>query len=366
MVSASGAEPAISLVELRKRYGAVEAVRGVSLDIHDGEFLALIGPSGCGKTTTLRMIAGLEVPTQGEIFINGQRVTTKKPWQRNTPLVWQGSVLFPHLTVARNVEFGLRMHRVPKSERRDRVRQALKTVGLEEYGERMPSQLSGGQKQRVGLARALVLGPRVLLLDEPLGALDAKIARTMQVELRRLHRDLGITFVYVTHNQSEALAMADRIAVMNQGLLEQVGPPREVFRRPRTRFVAEFVGANNIFSGEVRGAGATVVEIVAEAGVFQVAPPEDRALAAGTRATFIVGADRVRLGVAAGAANRLEGMVSAIEFVGSVATVFLELPSGAEFHLQKPESDIVGVTPGSRLVVGWDPDDAFVLPHESR
>jgi spermidine/putrescine transport system ATP-binding protein len=257
------------------------------------------------------------------------------------------------------------MHRVPKRERLERVQRALETVGLAEYAARMPSQLSGGQKQRVGLARALVLGPRVLLLDEPLGALDAKIARTMQVELRRLHRELGITFVYVTHNQSEALAMADRIAVMNGGLLEQVGAPREVFRQPRTRFVAEFVGANNIFSGEVQSAGPTAVEIVAEQGVFRVAPPDGQELRPGARATFIVGADRVRL-AREGAANTLAGTVSAIEYVGSVATVFVVLPGGSEFHLQKPESEIVGIVPGAPMAVAWDPGDAFVLPEEDQ
>jgi spermidine/putrescine transport system ATP-binding protein len=356
---------AIRLVDLRKDYGAVEAVRDISLSIQDGEFLALIGPSGCGKTTTLRMIAGLESPTSGEVFMGGQPMTAVKPWQRHTPLVWQGSVLFPHLNVAGNVEFGLRMQRVPKAERRERVRRALATIGLTGYEERMPSQLSGGQKQRVGLARALVLDPRVLLLDEPLGALDAKIARSMQVELRRLHQELGITFVYVTHNQSEALAMADRVAVMNAGLIEQVGSPREVFREPRTRFVAEFVGANNIFSGEVRGVDAGVVEIETPEGRFRVTPPANRRLSPGAPVTFIIGADRVQVGgERVDASNRIEGSISAIEYVGSMATVYLQLPQGMEFRLQKPESDLGGAGAGSRLAVTWDVGDGFVLPEE--
>ena len=356
-------DDAISLVGVSKRYGSVEAVREISLDIRDGEFLALIGPSGCGKTTTLRMIAGLEHPSGGDIYMFGQQMTSVKPWKRQTPLVWQGSVLFPHLTVARNVEFGLRMHQVPKAERRDRVERALATVGLAEYAARMPSQLSGGQQQRVGLARALVLDPRVLLLDEPLGALDAKIARTMQVELRRLHRDLGITFVYVTHNQSEALAMADRIAVMNEGLLQQVGTPREVFREPRTRFVAEFVGANNILTGEVEESGPGTVLLNSREGRFRVTQPRERSLPPRSRATLVIGADRVRVANQSGAAeNRLEGTVAAVEYVGSVATIFLELPGGREFRLQSLETELGEVATGSRLVVTWDAGDVFVLP----
>jgi spermidine/putrescine transport system ATP-binding protein len=356
---------AISLVNVSKRYGAVEAVRGISVDVHDGEFLSFIGPSGCGKTTTLRMIAGLETPTSGDIYFYGQRVTTLKPWKRETPLVWQGFVLFPHLTIAKNVEFGLRMHGVPKADRRDRVLRALETVGLTEYADRMPSQLSGGQKQRVGLARALVLNPRVLLLDEPLGALDAKIARSMQVELRRLHQDLGITFVYVTHNQSEALAMADRIAVMNDGEILQIGSPREVFRRPCTRFVAEFVGANNIFAGEVQMSDANMATIATPAGSFHVVQPPDRRLGMGATVTFVIGADRVSLGERdRHRDNRVEGIVRAIEYVGATATVFLALPDGQEFRVQKPETDLEGlsVVPGSRLPVTWHAGDAFVLP----
>jgi spermidine/putrescine transport system ATP-binding protein len=357
---------AISLVGLRKRYGAVEAVRGVSLDIRDGEFLALIGPSGCGKTTTLRMIAGLEQPSAGEIVMYGENVTTVKPWRRQTPLVWQGSVLFPHLTVARNVEFGLRMHHVPKAVRRERVARALATVGLSDYANRMPSQLSGGQKQRVGLARALVLDPRVLLLDEPLGALDARIARTMQVELRRLHRELGITFVYVTHNQSEALALADRIAVMDAGLLQQVGTPRQVFREPQTRFVAEFVGANNILTGVVRSQDGTTALIEGENTLFRVPLPAGRALADGEPVTFVVAADRIRFADGSGGGeNRIGGTVAAIEYVGSVATLFLELADGREFRIQKPETELGDVSAGTRLTMTWSAADAFVLPESS-
>lgn len=364
---ASGRAAAISLVDLRKQYGAVEAVRGISIDIHDGEFLALIGPSGCGKTSTLRMIAGLELPTSGEIFFYGAPMTTVKPWQRDTPLVWQGFALFPHLTVARNVEFGLRMHRVPKAEREERVRQALRTVGLEEYAARMPAQLSGGQKQRVGIARALVLNPRVLLLDEPLGALDARIGRAMQVELRRLHQELGITFVYVTHNQSEALAMADRIAIMNGGELQQVGSPREVFRQPRTRFVAEFVGANNIFSGTVQELLEGKAIVATPDGRLSVQPSHEFQLQVGQAIDFVVGADRLHLGDGPGAQNRLAGRVTAIEYVGSTATLYLTLASGHEIRVQKPESVLeeAGVEVGSIVAASWTAADTYILPDAS-
>jgi spermidine/putrescine transport system ATP-binding protein len=358
-------DAAVALVDVSKRYGEVEAVRGITLEVRDGEFLALIGPSGCGKTTTLRLIAGLEMPTRGEILSYGDRITTVKPWQRQMPLVWQGFVLFPHLTVAKNVEFGLRMHRVARAERRERVQRALETVGLIELAERMPAQLSGGQKQRVGLARALVLNPRVLLLDEPLGALDAKIARAMQGELRRLHQELGISFVYVTHNQSEALAMADRIAVMQAGRIEQMGSPREVFRQPRTRFVAEFVGANNIFTGTVQGRDGDGLLVGTSEGPFRVSLPEGSWLNTGAAVTFVVGADRLRLGVPrAGAENRIEGRLRAIEYVGAMATLFLELAGGMEVQVQQPETDLeaLRVVPGSSVRLSWRAVDAFVLP----
>ncbi|MFT4038394.1 MAG: ABC transporter ATP-binding protein [Thermomicrobiales bacterium] len=354
--------PAISLVDVRKQYGSVEAVRGVSIEIRDGEFLALIGPSGCGKTSTLRMIAGLETPTSGDILFYGRPVTHDKPWQRDTPLVWQGFALFPHLTVARNVEFGLRMHKVPKGERQQRVADALRTVGLEEYANRLPAQLSGGQKQRVGIARALVLNPRVLLLDEPLGALDARIGRAMQAELRRLHQELGITFVYVTHNQSEALAMADRIAIMNAGELQQVGAPREVFRRPQTRFVAEFVGANNLFAGQVRETREQSALIATPEGDFRVPQRRERPLQVGEAATFVVGADRLLPGDSGD--NRVAGRVSGIEYVGAAATLFLTLPTGHELRLQLSESDLerLGIAVGAHLPASWATADAYVLP----
>lgn len=357
---------AVSLRNVVKRYGTVEAVSGISLEVRRGEFLAIIGPSGCGKTSTLRMIAGLESPTEGDIYIDGQRVNDLKPWKRDTPLVWQNFALFPHMSVAKNVEYGLRMRREPKETRRERVAKVLDTVGLAALAHRSVTQLSGGQKQRVGLARALVLNPKVLLLDEPLGALDAKISRSMQGELRRLQRELQITFVYVTHNQSEALAMADRIAVMDAGLIQQVGSPHDVYRMPQNRFVADFVGMNNIFSGTIRSASGGVVSLETKQGIFQVGSPPGLTGTAGDPAAFVVSADNVRLSSDRREAspNALECRVSTVEVIGSVTTVFVELADGHELKAQLAgrERDAISLDIGDSVRMIWEPNAAFLLP----
>ena len=247
-------EPLLELDGLTKRFGEHEAVSGIDLEIAEGEFIALMGPSGCGKTTTLRMIAGLEEPTSGEVRLKGERINERKPWERDTPMVWQSLALFPYLSVRGNVEFGLKMRRMPARERRARALKWLEQVGIADYANRNIAQLSGGERQRVALARALVTEPRILLLDEPLSALDAHLRVRMQAEITELQRRLGITFVYVTHNQSEAFAMASRVVIMDAGLIQQIGAPREVYRAPANRFVAEFVGTNNIIEGRVRRA----------------------------------------------------------------------------------------------------------------
>ncbi|MEE8245293.1 MAG: ABC transporter ATP-binding protein [Pseudomonadales bacterium] len=355
---------AITLTSVTKRFGLVEAVRGIDLEIREAEFLVMIGPSGCGKTTTLRMIAGLETPTSGDIFFYDKRVNEVKPWHRDTPLVWQNFTLFPHMNVAQNIEYGLRMRGVAQSQRRDLVRRVVSTIGLEGLENRSVMQLSGGEKQRVGLARAIVLDPKILLLDEPLGALDAKIARSMQRELRRLHRELGITFVYVTHNQSEAMAMADRVVVMNDGRIQQVGTPQEVYRTPRNRFIAEFVGANNVFSGAVHAIADGCITVVTPQGCFAVATPADHALGIGDNVTFVIGADKMKIGGdSQRAGNTVEGRVVAAEFTGSVATVFVELEQGFEFQVQKLSSqfDQTETAIGSTLRISWTGDDAYLL-----
>jgi spermidine/putrescine transport system ATP-binding protein len=252
--------PGIELRGVSKKYGQQTALRPTDLDIRDGEFFCLLGPSGCGKTTTLNLIGGFVAPTQGTIWIQGQRVDRLPPHKRNVNTVFQSYALFPHMTVRDNVAFGLRMARVDRKETAARVSEALELVGLEEFGARLPAQLSGGQQQRVAVARALVRRPAVLLLDEPLGALDLKLRKRLQVELSQIHREVGTTFVYVTHDQEEAMTMADRVAVLNVGRIEQVGEPEEIYKRPRSRFVADFIGESNFFEASVDGgAEGTVV-----------------------------------------------------------------------------------------------------------
>jgi len=248
---AAQAVPAVRLEGVRKLYGDVIAVAGVHLDIVTGEFFSMLGPSGSGKTTTLRMIAGFELPTAGRILLGGQDVSRLPPYDRDVNTVFQDYALFPHMSVADNVGYGLMIRKVPRGDRKRRVDEALRMVRLDGYGGRKPGQLSGGQRQRVALAQALVNRPRVLLLDEPLGALDLKLRQEMQLELKAIQTQLGITFVYVTHDQDEALAMSDRIAIFSQGRIEQVGSPADVYERPRTAFVAGFVGTSNVLTGEV-------------------------------------------------------------------------------------------------------------------
>jgi putative spermidine/putrescine transport system ATP-binding protein len=262
--------PAVRLEGLEKRFGDVTAVAGIDLEIADGEFFSMLGPSGSGKTTTLRMIAGFELPTAGRVLLHGHDVTRLAPFERDVNTVFQDYALFPHMTVADNVAYGLLVRKVAKPERQRRVTEALRMVRLEGFDARRPGQLSGGQRQRVALARALVNRPRVLLLDEPLGALDLKLREEMQIELHQIQHEVGITFIYVTHDQEEALTMSDRIAVFNRGRIEQVGPPAEVYERPATRFVAGFVGTSNLVGGGAAEA------ITGRSALFTVRPEKIR------------------------------------------------------------------------------------------
>jgi putative spermidine/putrescine transport system ATP-binding protein len=257
---------AVRLEQVRKRFGDVVAVDGVDLDVREGEFFSMLGPSGSGKTTTLRMIAGFEAPNEGRILLGGQDVTGLAPYERDVNTVFQDYALFPHMTVQENVEYGLKVKRVSKAERRDRVADALAMVQLSAFGERRPGQLSGGQRQRVALARALVNRPKVLLLDEPLGALDLKLRQAMQIELKEIQQAVGLTFIYVTHDQEEALTMSDRLAVFDHGRVEQIGSPAEVYERPETGFVAGFVGTSNVLEGDAAKA------VAGDAHAFTIRP----------------------------------------------------------------------------------------------
>ncbi len=353
-------------VELRsatKTFGDVVAVDAVDLAVKTGEFVSIIGPSGCGKTTTMRMIAGLDQPDSGEVIIRGQPMQGVPPYERNVALVFQSFALFPHLDVIGNVEFGLRMRGVGKGERRERAMRALRTVGLEGFERRRIGQLSGGQRQRVALARALVVEPALILLDEPLGSLDARLRIEMQSELKTLQQQLGITFIHVSHNQGEALAMADRIVVMNEGRFEQVDPPAAIYGSPRTRFVAQFVGTNNIFDGAVTGASGDRMMVNTPAGDLVIAA---NGHATGRdRLSFVVRADRLRwLDDGARADNELLATVLAIEYTGSLSTISLSLPSGELVKMEQHESLLRHRTPrhGETLRVGWNADDGFVLP----
>ncbi|NBM20741.1 ABC transporter ATP-binding protein, partial [Streptomyces sp. GC420] len=263
---------AIRLQGLRKAFGRTEAVAGVDLEVPDGEFFSMLGPSGSGKTTVLRMIAGFETPTSGTIELAGADVTRLAPFERDVHTVFQDYALFPHMTVEQNVAYGLKIRKVPRAERLKQAREALDSVRLPGFGGRRPSQLSGGQRQRVALARALVGRPKVLLLDEPLGALDLKLREQMQVELKAIQREVGITFVFVTHDQEEALTMSDRIAVFHQGRIEQVGTPAEIYERPATPFVAGFVGTSNLLTGEA------AQQVVGSPGTYSIRPEKIRVL----------------------------------------------------------------------------------------
>ena len=361
-------EALVEFDKVVKRFGDFTAVQAFDLDIVKGEFLAIMGPSGCGKTTTLRMLAGLERPSEGEIRLNGRRMNEVKASARDTPMVWQNLALFPFLNVVKNVEFGLKMRGLGTAERRRKAMEWLDRLDIGGFAERDVAQLSGGQRQRVALARALVTEPEILLLDEPLSALDANLVVRMQGVLSRLQKDLGITFVYVTHSQSEAFAMADRVVIMNEGRIAQTGSPREVYRNPANRFVAEFVGTNNILTGRVSGLGPERIGIETDLGRFEARRPNDPSLAEGRPVTFVVSADLVQLsGVETALRNRIECSLISEEFVGSMVTLFLETAEGVELKVQTSQRvlerlDLSGAT---ALFASWSPEHVHILPGDA-
>ncbi|MGF7007874.1 ABC transporter ATP-binding protein [Hoeflea sp. 108] len=351
-----------------KRFGSFNAVERMGLEIHKGEFLAIMGSSGCGKTTTLRMLAGLEAPTEGEIRLAGKRINDLPTWRRDTPMVWQSLALFPFLTVRENVEFSLRMRGVEKAERRKRVDKWLERMQITEFADRNVAHLSGGQRQRVALARSLVTEPEILLLDEPLSALDAHLKVRMQTVLSNLQRELGITFVYVTHSQSEAFSMADRVVIMSRGRIEQIGNPQEIYRAPRTKFVAEFLGSSNIFAGKVSNVNGKVVKIATPVGEFDVAPNAAKTLSKGDNATFVVSDDRVQLSnqPPADGYNGLQAQVVGEEFVGATAVIHLEGADRIEIKAQKSHDELehLNLELGAKVWVSWRPDATHILPGE--
>jgi putative spermidine/putrescine transport system ATP-binding protein len=335
--AAGSTAPDIRLSELAKHYGEVRAVDGVSLDIEQGEFFTMLGPSGSGKTTTLRLIAGFELPDAGRVALRGTDVSDRPPFARDVNTVFQDYALFPHMTVRENVEYGLRIRKVPRGDRARRADEALAMVRLDGYGTRKPGQLSGGQRQRVALARAIVNRPAVLLLDEPLGALDLKLRQEMQVELKRIQQEVGITFVYVTHDQEEALTMSDRLAVFNEGRIEQVGAPAEVYEHPGSEFIAGFVGVSNVLERDGRR--------------FTIRPEKVRLL------------DSPHDGL-----HTEAGVVRDVSYAGMITRYLVDLEYGGELqvvhqNLETTSSQALEQQ-GREVTVGWSDEHTYAIPEE--
>jgi spermidine/putrescine ABC transporter ATP-binding subunit len=346
--------PLLSLAGVVKRYGEVKAVDGVDAAVADGEILTILGPSGSGKTTLLKMVAGFELADAGCIELAGRDITYERPAARGIGMVFQNYALFPHMRVAENVAFPLEMRRVARPAIRERVGKALALVGLAGYEARLPSQLSGGQQQRVALARAIVFEPRLLLLDEPFGALDRKLREQMQLEVKRLQRQLGITALFVTHDQEEALVLSDRIAVMSAGRIEQIGAPFEVYARPANRFVADFVGLSNLYRGEVRSVGPGTLTAAVDGGMritARGAPPR----AVGATVGLVVRPEAPqRLRDGDGADNVAAGRIAEVIYLGDAIKYTITLDGGGELTVRWPfRADTPALGPGERLTVGW-------------
>jgi spermidine/putrescine transport system ATP-binding protein len=345
----------VRLEAVTKRFDDVLAVDDLTLAIGRGTFFALLGPSGCGKTTTLRMIGGFEEPSAGRILLGDQDVTGLPPYRRDVNTVFQSYALFPHLSLFENVAFGLRRRRVSNAQVKGRVHEVMRLVGLEGLDRRKPRQLSGGQQQRVALARALVNGPRVLLLDEPLGALDLKLRKQMQLELKRIQHEMGLTFVHVTHDQEEAMTMADTIAVMNRGRIEQLGSPGELYERPRTAFVAGFLGVSNLLAGRVSGPTSVTL---ADGTEVRVGP----GALDGRNGAVSVGIRPEKIRIGEGAENRLHARIEESAYVGVSTQYVLETSLGTmSAYVQNAEPGIAGLARGSRVTVGWSPESTFVV-----
>jgi spermidine/putrescine transport system ATP-binding protein len=363
----------VRLERVTKRFGDFTAVDDLSLAIEHGEFFSLLGPSGCGKTTTLRMIGGFEEVTSGAIHIGETEVTDLPPFQRRVNTVFQNYALFPHLDVFENIAFGLRRRRTPSAEIRHMVSSMLELVDLSGYEKRKPNQLSGGQQQRIALARALVNNPDVLLLDEPLGALDLKLRKQMQVELKRIQDEVGITFVFVTHDQEEAMTMSDRIAVMRHGRIEQLGQPEELYERPRTEFVAGFLGVSNLLDGEISGRAGDLVQVRLANGTVLRAPQD--AVNGGPRVRVGVRPEKLRVIPAEAETaksedlNTLEGTVLDASYIGVSTQYLVQTAEGQKLTVYAQNLETSGssevLSDGQRVTVTWRPQHTFVIDHPS-
>lgn len=354
----------VSFEGVVKRFGDFVAVQKMDFEIKRGEFLAIMGSSGCGKTTTLRMLAGLDAPSEGVIRLSGKPINDLPTWSRDTPMVWQSLALFPFLNVRENVEFALKMRGVGKAERRRRAEQWLDRMQIMEFADRNIAQLSGGQRQRVALARSLVVEPEILLLDEPLSALDAALKVRMQSVLKNLQRETGITFVYVTHSQSEAFSMANRVVIMSRGLIEQIGTPQEIYRTPRTKFVANFLGSSNVFAGTLKPGADGGMQIDSKAGRLAIGASGGGGVA-GQAATLTILDTKTHLSAAEPpqGMNAVPVRVIGEEFVGATATIYLETPEGQEIRVQKGHDELADLQLeiGQSLFAWWRPEDGHLI-----
>ena len=347
----------VSLRHVEKWYGNNHVVKDMNLEIAEGEFLTLLGPSGCGKTTTLRMIAGFEDATEGTILVQGERVEDKEPFQRDVNTVFQNYSLFPHMTVFDNVAYGPTIKKVPKAEIRKRVTEMLEMVQMSGYEKRKPDELSGGQKQRVAIARALINQPRVLLLDEPLGALDLKLRKQMQIELKLLQKKLEITFVYVTHDQEEAMTMSDRIAVMRDGIIEQIDTPSSIYQRPVSRFVADFIGESNVIEGTVKEKQNGLLLIDTGSGMVTAAGED---FARGDKVCICVRPESVAVLPEPADGFSMMATVTDKVYMGTITKILLRTDAGREIKISRFEAE-ESVQEGSRVCLSWKPEKAVVL-----
>ena len=355
-------EAIVKIDNVNKKYGDNHVVRDLFLEIKQGEFLTMLGPSGCGKTTTLRMIAGFETPTSGNIYIEGQEIQNTEPYEREVNTVFQNYALFPHMSIYDNLAFGLSVKKVNKEEIKKRVTEILELVQLVGFENRKPDQLSGGQKQRVAIGRALINKPKVLLLDEPLGALDLKLRKQMQFELKRLQKKLGITFIYVTHDQEEALTMSDRIAIMYGGDLEQIGTPKEIYEKPKSKFVADFIGESNIFYGVADSIENDVLNVKLENGNAVAA---DDNVKNNEIIYVLVRPENIKLSKVPVEGFTLLGKVKEHVYIGNVNKTIIVLPTGMEVKMNtNPKAELLEV--GSEICVYWDKEDAVVIKSQSQ
>ncbi|HML36770.1 MAG TPA: ABC transporter ATP-binding protein [Bacillota bacterium] len=352
----------VSLIDVDKYFGSNHVIKKLNLNVEQGEFLTLLGPSGCGKTTILRMIAGFEDSSNGMIKVQGERVEDKEAFERDVNTVFQSYALFPHMTVFDNIAYGLTVKKVPKNEIKARVREMLELVQLTGFEGRKPDMMSGGQKQRVAIARALINNPKVLLLDEPLGALDLKLRKQMQIELKRLQKKLNITFVYVTHDQEEAMTMSDRIAVINGGVLEQLDKPDQIYKYPRTKFVADFIGESNLFDGTVSEYAADVANVVSEAGGM---PLQNCPAESGQNVTVCVRPEVMKYSKDPVAGFGLSGIVKNMIFVGAQYRILIVMDNGYEVKVNRVKQDRE-IKEGERVYLHWDLEDAIGIGGQDR